>query len=237
MFGRVFRVVSAIALSATVLFAADITGSIVIKRTLTKRKVTSNALLYGRGTPVELGRDQGDPLDYERSHTVIFLEGQLPSSGASMNASISMGQEHRRFVPDLVVVEAGSTVSFPNFDPVFHNVFSLSKPKSFDLGNYPKGQTRTVVFPRTGIVFVNCHLHPNMAASIVIVPNRWAVKADGSGRFVLPDVPPGHYTVVAWHKAAGYFRHIIEVTGNGAPHLEFVIPLGAPEPFESASDR
>ena len=91
----------------------------------------------------------------------------------------------------------GSSVSFANLDPIFHNVFSFSKAKSFDLGNYPKDQTRIGTFSKAGIVLVDCHLHPNMSAVIVVTPNRWGTKADPSGRFVLPGVPPGTYTVVA----------------------------------------
>jgi hypothetical protein len=126
-----------------------------------------------------------------------------------------------------VVAPVGSAVSFPNMDAIFHNVFSLSKPKLFDLGNYPKGQTRTVVFPVAGIVYVYCHLHPNMAASIVVTPNQWSAKVDRDGRFRLPDVPPGRYTAVAWHKTAGFFRQTVLVSENGAPPLQFVIPFEA----------
>jgi hypothetical protein len=110
---------------------------------------------------------------------------------------------------------------------VFHNVFSLSKPKTFDLGNYPKDHTRSVTFPKPGIVFVNCHLHPNMMAVIFVSPNRWSTKADAAGRFVLTGVPPGRYTVVAWHRSAGFFRQNIEVTASVAPQLQFIIPLDA----------
>ncbi len=220
---------------------ADVSGTIVVKRKLTKSKVTSEALVYGRGTAVELGRDgQGSnisaALSFERSHTVIYLEGQLPAGGAS-DETLQLGQEHRQFTPDLLVAAAGSTISSPNFDPIFHNVFSLSKARSFDLGNYPKGQTRTVKFTNAGVVFVNCHLHPNMTAAIVVTPNRWAVRAEGNGEFVLKDVPPGKYTAVAWHKTAGFFRHTVEVTEGGAPHLEFVIPLPAADPFPSTAQR
>ena len=112
-------------------------------------------------------------------------------------------------------------------DAIFHNVFSLSKPRSFDLGNYPKGQTRKVVFPVPGIVYVYCHLHPNMAASIVVTPNQWSAKADEDGNFHLAGVPPGKYTAVAWHKKAGFFRQTVVVTENGAPALRFVIPFAA----------
>jgi hypothetical protein len=119
----------------------------------------------------------------------------------------------------------GSTVSFPNLDPVFHNVFSLSKPKEFDLGNYPKGHTRTVVFQKPGVVFVNCHLHPNMSAAIVISPNRWGVKAGPDGKFTLAVVPPGSYTIVAWHKTAGFFRQRVTIADKSIA-VEFFIPLG-----------
>ena len=109
-----------------------------------------------------------------------------------------MAQENRQFVPDMLVVPAGSTVSFPNQDPIFHNVFSLSKSKAFDLGNYPKGQTRVVTFAKPGIVLANCYLHPNMVAVIVVAPNQWYARAYKLGHFVLRDVPDGEYTIVAW---------------------------------------
>ena len=222
MLGRVLSSALLILTVGAFLRANDIDGTIVVQHKLTKRKVTAPADLYQRGAAVKLGADQEqDPLDYERSHVVVYVEGDLPSGPITAELS----QEDRRFSPDLVVVPAGSTVSFPNMDPIFHNVFSLSKAKSFDLGNYPQGKTRTVVFPKPGIIFVDCHLHPNMSAVIVVTPNRWSTKADASGRFVLPDLPPGTYTVVAWHKTAGFFRKTVRVTDAGNAALEFLIPL------------
>lgn len=202
--------------------AADIEGRVIIKRKLTRRTVATAAASYARGVAVESAPESGlDPLAFERVRVVVYLEGQL----ASRPVTASMEQRGRRFLPDTLVVPAGSTVSFPNLDPVFHNVFSLSKPKSFDLGNYPKDHTRTVTFSKPGIVFVNCHLHPNMAAAIVVSPNQWCAKADSSGRFTLAQAPPGTYTVVAWHRAAGYFRQRVQVTADRDSSVQFVIPL------------
>ncbi|HLH07491.1 MAG TPA: hypothetical protein VKW78_09650 [Terriglobales bacterium] len=202
--------------------AGDIEGNVIIQHKLTKRKVTASADPYQRGTAVVLGSDQEkDPLSFERTHVVIYLEGDLGTN----KIEAELNQQDRRFSPDLVVVPVGSTVSFPNLDPIFHNVFSLSKAKSFDLGNYPKDETRTVTFPKPGIVFVDCHLHPNMSAVIVVTPNRWTTKADASGRFVLPDVRPGSYTIVAWHKSAGFFRKTVRVTDDHAANVDFTIPL------------
>jgi plastocyanin len=152
---------------------------------------------------------------------VIYLEGQFPAP----ETTVAMEQKDRQFVPDLLVIPSGSSVSFPNMDPIFHNVFSLSKPKTFDLGNYSKGQTRLVTFPKPGIVFVNCRLHPNMTATIVVSPNRWNTVADASGSFALHGVPPGTHTIVAWHKTAGFFREKVEVTPSRGATVQFIIPL------------
>ena len=202
--------------------AADIQGTVVIKRKLTKRRVTAPASAYERGVTVELGAAADtDSLAFERSRVAVYLEGQFQSQPGSA----ILEQKNRQFVTDTLVVPVGSTVSFPNRDPIFHNVFSLSKPKTFDLGNYPKDHTRTVNFPKPGIVFVNCHLHPNMTAAIVVAPNQWCTKADGAGRFALTDVPSGAYTVVAWHRAAGFFRQTVKVAKDHASPVEFIIPL------------
>jgi plastocyanin len=206
------------------LHAADIQGTIVVERRLTKAKITAAANAYTRGIAVELHSDQPtDAFAFERSHVAVYLEGALPSTPRMG----TMDQKGRQFLPDLLVLPAGSTVSFPNLDPIFHNVFSLSKPKEFDLGNYPKDHTRTVTFAKPGIVFVNCHLHANMAAIIMITPNQWSTLADTGGKFRLADVPPGTYTVVAWHKAAGFFRQRVTVSEKGTPAVNFFIPLAA----------
>lgn len=218
------RLVFSALLSATLLSSADIHGTITIERKLTRRSVTASAGMYQRGVPVELGVDADkDPLAFERSHVAVYLEGG-PSAVASRVAKSLIEQRDRRFVPDLVVVPAGSTVSFPNFDPIFHNVFSLSKAKSFDLGNYPQGQARVVSLPAPGVVAVYCHLHSNMAATIVVTPNQWAVRADESGRFTLEDVPPGRYTVIAWHKAAGMFRKTVTIGEASEAEVDFTLP-------------
>ena len=204
--------------------AADIEGTVVIKHKLTKRKVTLSTGPYDRGIAVGLGSEEPvNPLEYERKHVVVYLDGDVP--GGKPSSVAVMEQKNRRFAPDLLAIPAGAAVSFPNLDPIFHNVFSLSKPKSFDLGNYPAGHTRTVMFPTPGIVLVNCHLHTNMTAAIVVTPNRWNTIPSGDGHFTLGNVPPGKHTVVAWHKAAGLFRATVMVTAAQGAHVEFIIPL------------
>jgi plastocyanin len=208
------------------LSSGEIRGVITVKRKLTKRVAAPSLDAYERGAAVPIAVEEEDPLVYERTHTVVYLEGELP---ATASVTKKMQQENRAFGPDLVVLPAGSSVSFPNLDPIFHNVFSLSRAKSFDLGNYSKGQTRTVTFPKPGIVLVNCRLHTNMSAVVVVTPNRFYASPDEQGRFAIPDVPAGRYTVTAWHKAAGFLRKEVAV-GDGAPSsVDFLVPLSRPD--------
>jgi plastocyanin len=232
---RGFRLLAMAVALVVCVQAASIQGTVVIKKRLTKRRVTAQLPMYERGTAVELGADQeGDPLALERSRVAVYLEGRFPAEASAVPAGekprddkpvMKMEQTNRRFSPETLVIQAGDKVSFPNNDPIFHNVFSLSGPKTFDLGNYPKGDTRIVAFPEPGIVYVNCHLHPNMTAAIVVAPNKWNARVDRDGQFELRDVPPGKYTIVAWHKAAGFFRHTIEVAAGRDERVEFLIPI------------
>lgn len=236
--GRMLRIMGGAALISITglapLHSADIEGNITVTHRLTKAKVTSTADSYERGVAVKLQADEApDVIAFERSHVVIYLEGQHPSEPQTA----VMEQKNRRFDPDLVVLPAGSTVSFPNLDPIFHNVFSLSKAKDFDLGNYPKGHTRTVTFSKPGMVYVNCHLHSNMAAVIVVTPNQWSTRADDAGRFRLAGVPPGDYTIVAWHKAAGFLRRQIKVTADRNTVVNFTVPLGIKTSAEAIARR
>lgn len=213
--------------------AGDIEGHVIIKQRLTKRKVTvSNP--YERGVSVKPpAATSQDALEFEYSRVVVYLEGELETEPVTA----VMEQKDRQFLPDTLVVPAGSTVSFPNLDPIFHNVFSLSKLKAFDLGNYPKDHTRTVTFSKPGIVFVNCHLHPNMAAAIVITPNRWSTKPDGQGEFLLRGLPPGKYSITAWHRAAGFFHDTVTVTEGRPAAVTFTIPLSADGPVQTVARR
>jgi plastocyanin len=111
-------------------------------------------------------------------------------------------QQGRRFVPDLVAITAGDRVLFPNNDPFLHNVFSQSPTRKFDLGSYRKGEQKDKEFPDTGVVDVYCNIHPEMAATILVLPNRRHTRAGPDGKFVLEGVPPGTWTVFAYTRRA-----------------------------------
>jgi hypothetical protein len=93
----------------------------------------------------------------------------------------------------------GSTVDFPNSDPLFHNVFSLSQPKEFDLGRYPKGQKKSMTFEHTGVVSVYCEIHSYMFATILVLQNPHFAVPDEEGNFILKNVPLGTYQLSFWY--------------------------------------
>jgi plastocyanin len=109
-----------------------------------------------------------------------------------------MEQRDRQFAPRLMLVPVGSTVTFPNFDKIFHNVFSTSDVQPFDLGLYKQGDSREVTFTKEGIIRIGCNLHANMSASIVVIKAPHYVFTDPSGKFVFKSLQPGKYTLRAW---------------------------------------
>src|SRR5437879_889270 len=149
--------------------AAELSGRIVVTKPITKKQVTMPVYQL-RGVASPPPPKSASPAS-EQQKIVVFLEGDSSSADAPVRTELL--QQNGRFEPQILIIPVGSTVSFPNADPIFHNVFSLSKAKRFDLGYYPAGQTRVVKFDEAGVVQVYCHLHPNMYAAIVVVPNHW----------------------------------------------------------------
>ena len=112
-------------------------------------------------------------------------------------------QRGKEFAPHVTAVPVGSTVSFPNYDPIFHNVFSLSKSKSFDLGLYKSGETRDVKLDKPGIIRLGCNLHASMSAYLVVVDAPNYVIPDADGKFSFKSLAPGKYKVQAWNERSG----------------------------------
>lgn len=130
---------------------------------------------------------------------VVYVVGftEPPSQSVA-----TIAQSGRRFVPDLVAITAGERVKFPNGDPFLHNVFSQSAVRKFDLGSYKKNDFKEAPFPNPGVVDVYCNIHPEMAATILVLPNRRHTRAAPDGQFVLTGVPPGRWTVFAYTRRA-----------------------------------
>lgn len=210
----------ALLLCALPVWAGDIAGKVVITRTLTKKRVVVDVYAPRGGAPATAASPQD--LD-EWGRTVVYVDA--PMKGEPPSTVAQIGQRNRRFEKEVLVIPAGSSVSFPNGDPIFHNVFSLSKAKAFDLGYYPQGQTRTVRFEKPGPVQVFCHLHTNMSAAILVVPNQLFTQPSSDGAFRIPGVPPGKQLVRLWHRSAGFLQQEVEVPAEGSVNVSFNLPL------------
>jgi plastocyanin len=113
-----------------------------------------------------------------------------------------IAQRNRKFTPDLIAVTVNDRVEFPNQDPFLHNVFSQSADRKFDLGSFKQGESKERQFPKAGAIDVYCNIHPEMAATILVLPNRRHTQAVAGGRYVLEGVPPGDWTVFAYTRRA-----------------------------------
>jgi plastocyanin len=160
----------------------------------------------------------------DRRRSVVYLEtAPLAAFEAPPPARAVLDQRSEAFVPPVLAVTVGSTVDFPNSDRVYHNVFSLSKPRRFDLGRYPRGQSRSVRFDRPGVVRVFCEIHSHMSAYILVFAHRFFAVTDAEGRYRIDGVPPGGYTLALWNEGAVRARRELRVEEATAVEQDFVV--------------
>jgi plastocyanin len=133
--------------------------------------------------------------------TAIVYAEPLDAAAPRKPGAFKLTQKGKAFVPRVLAVPAGSTITFPNEDSIFHNVFSLSPPAPFDLGLYRAGASKTQTFSAPATYRVFCNIHPQMTAMIVVTPTPYVTLADANGAFTL-DLPPGRYKLTALSERA-----------------------------------
>jgi len=154
---------------------------------------------------------------------VVYLLG-VPNSPDANRLPMVMDQHHEQFIPHVLPIVAGTTVRFRNSEEVYHNVFSLSRAKTFNLGRYPKGQYRDVVFDRLGVVSVYCDIHTHMNAFILVLPNNCFAAIDAEGYYQLKNIPAGEYEIKIWHPNWPEKTQKIVVDENGVSEMNFFLP-------------
>jgi len=156
-----------------------------------------------------------------RRQAVVSFDAVPPETGPPPPMRGRMRQAHETFVPHLLALTVGSAVDFPNDDMTYHNVFSLSKPKRFDLGRYAAGQSKAVVFDKPGIVRVFCDIHSHMNAFILVFAHRFFAVTDAEGRYRIDHVPPGTYQVTAWYEGIAQQTQRVTITDGATADLDF----------------
>lgn len=170
----------AVLAAATALAQSTVTGQVVVE----------NAA--GKNQPVK------------ELATVVWLE-PIEAPGVSApppQLGVRLAQKGKQFEPHVLVIPVGTAVQFPNFDPFFHNVFSLFDGKRFDLGLYEAGSNRTVHFDRPGISYIFCNIHPEMSAVVIAVATPYYALARANGSILIAGVPPGRYRMEVWHEGS-----------------------------------
>src|SRR5258705_163461 len=197
--------------------SGSVRGRITIGTPVTAKRPTST---YSRTVPtVALAPES------ERQHVVVYVKDAPKTAVTPTRAEIRQRDEN--FVPRVVAVTVGSTVDFPNDDPIYHNVFSLSRTKTFDLGRFPRGKSRGERFDKPGVVKVFCQIHSHMSATVMVFDHPWFAIPDEQGMFDLSGVPPGTHQITAWHERLGDTTLPLRVDAGRPATIDFVLPVPA----------
>lgn len=183
----------------------------------------SAATLKGKVVLIQDGKPRGDA-----SNAVVWIEGLSRSAG---DARAQMKSSSKRFEPHILAVPKNATVEFPNADPIYHNVFSVSGANRFDLGLYRSGVSKSKRFDEPGLVRVYCNIHPQMIGFVLVVDSGFVAVTGPDGSFEFDGVPAGTHVVKAWHEDGSEVAQTVAVKSAAEPPATLQIEAaGAPPP-------
>jgi plastocyanin len=161
---------------------------------------------------------------------VVLIDGPVAGLAAPSNSTVRVetkrvNQKAATFSPHVLPVVAGTTVEWPNNDDIFHNVFSMSETKPFDLGLYKNPEVKRVTFDKAGRVDVFCSIHANMNCIVVVLENPFFALADDAGRYSITNVPAGTYKLKAWHERLPGQIQEITVPADGEVKMNFTLGI------------
>jgi plastocyanin len=189
--------------------------------------VPEAVLRAARPAVASLGHSSHPPID--RRTVVVFLE-TTPElrAEAPPPTRARLDQRNERFEPHVLAITTGSTVEFPNNDSTYHNVFSFSRARTFDLGRYKPGRTGTVRFDRPGVVPVFCDIHSHMSAYILVFDHPYFAVSDASGRYAIAGVPPGSHALSVWSEVGRAASRRVTLAAGGTVEADFTVGRDAP---------
>lgn len=154
---------------------------------------------------------------------VVYLEGQFPVAAVTNAPRVTvMGQRHFQFTPGLLPIQKGTLVEFPNQDDFYHNVFSYSKTKRFDLGRYRKEEKPAAqLFDKTGLVKLNCEIHEHMRGLILVLDTPHFRKTDTNGQYRLENLPPGQFVLKAWLNEKTVLERPVDLKAGETLRVDF----------------
>ena len=201
-------------------------GPAIFLTLLLSASAARGATVSGKVTLVRDGKEQADA-----SHTVVWIEG--PGPGSSRTPPGSAGQmksSSKRFQPRVIAVAKDGAVEFPNDDPIYHNVFSVSGANRFDLGLYRSGASKSRTFAEPGLVRIYCNIHPQMIGFIMVVDSDFRAVTGPDGSFRFDGVPAGAHVVKAWHEEGSETSQPVTVRASGDAPLSLRLDLSGFKP-------
>ena len=202
-----------------------IAGTVQISAALASRRAQFRIYNDARAGSVA-PRVPPNELTTELRNVVVYLQTEGTPPARTPSATRVMAQADERFDPHVLPIRVGERVEFPNYDDIYHNVFSLSRARTFDLGRYPKGASKSVTFSKPGVVQVYCHIHADMSAIVLVLTNDHFARPDTTGSYAIENVPPGEYTVTGWHERTRPVTQRIRVIAGQTTAINFTLPLG-----------
>ncbi|HEY3176052.1 MAG TPA: hypothetical protein VGK94_09890 [Candidatus Polarisedimenticolia bacterium] len=199
-------------------------GNVRVGPRLAGRRVRFN--LYPDVSRASAAPGTRSPND-ELANVVVYFESapELAAVRTLGAGPCRIEQSGEAFLPHVLPVAIGTTVEFPNADAIYHNVFSLSRASSFDLGRYPKGSSRSVRFDQPGIVKVFCHIHSDMSAVVLVLDHSFFTIPDANGAYAIDGIPPGRYVITGWHERARPIHREVLIEAGRQAEMDLAIPL------------
>lgn len=192
-------------------------GEAVIEGHVTLPKAVTSPVMNKRYDVIT----SGGVLSPNPPRAVVYLDGAPTLSAQPETRQVV--QTNFTFVPSLLPIQVGTRVEFPNFDPTFHNVFSYSPPKRFDLGRYRPDERPipSQLFDKPGLVTLRCDIHEHMRGLILVLESPHFVLSDTDGRFHLDHLPAGRFTLKAWINSKTTLEKTVDVPASGTLQVEF----------------
>ncbi len=167
-------------------------------------------------------------MDYDHLTDFVIYIDETSLAGLAPNGTMQAAvttQKNAAFDPHVLPIAMGTTVKWPNEDDIYHNVFSMSDPKVFNLGLYHQERVPVLTFDKPGRVDVFCAIHSQMHCIILVLPNPYFAKADANRRYVIKDVPAGSYKLRAWHERLPSLVKDVVVPAEGEVRVDFILGL------------
>lgn len=207
----IFLIAMLAAVANTLLAEAVIEGRVALPKTRSVTVMNKRYEIVTKGGVVSTNPPLG----------VVYLAGAFPP--ATPAATAQMPQKDLTFLPALLPVQVGTRVEFPNLDETYHNIFSYSAPKRFDLGRYRPEEkpVPSQVFDVVGLVTLRCDIHEHMRGLILVLDTPHFVATDAEGRYRLGGLPAGRYTLKVWLDSRTTLERVVELTADTVLHADF----------------